>query len=214
MNLEADKGLGQSSTPRAAGNCGKSSIISRSQWCWLLSFGILLTACGAAAVIPALTVLTTVTATLVLGIVLMVAGIATVITAFWAGKWSGMLVQLLVGILYVVVGFMITEKPLASAAVLTLFVATFCIVAGLVSRGRRAFDSLSLLGLVAVERHGYLPAGSDHIPAVSRRCNVGHRFDRGPGTAIPRLDVDHAGNGNQTLAERSGLTKGAEMVMM
>ena len=104
----------------------------RSQWCWLLAFGILLTACGVAAVIfPALTVVDYLDRDVVLGVVLMVAGIATVITSFWAGKWSGMLVQLLVGILYVVVGYMITEKPLQTAAALTLFVATFCIIAGL-----------------------------------------------------------------------------------
>ena len=135
MNAEADKGLGQSaagtcSTP-CCGQLRREFQHFRSQWCWLLAFGILLTACGAAAVVfPALTMLTTFAATVVLGIVLMVAGIATIVASFWAGKWSGMLVQLLVGILYLVVGYMITEKPLQSAAVLTLFVAAFCIVAG------------------------------------------------------------------------------------
>ena len=82
-------------------------------------------------IFPALTVLTTFAAVVVLGVALMVAGIATIITSLWAGKWSGMLVQLLVGILYLVVGFMVTEKPLQSAVAMTLFVAAFCIVAGI-----------------------------------------------------------------------------------
>ena len=103
----------------------------KSEWCWLLLYGILLTVCGAAAVIfPALTVLTSFATVVVLGVALMIAGIATIIAAFWAGKWSGVLVQLLVGILYVIVGSMITDKPLQSAAALTLFVAAFCIVVG------------------------------------------------------------------------------------
>ena len=103
----------------------------KSNWWWLLLFGILLTVCGAAAVIfPALTVLTTLVATQILGIVLIVAGIATIIMSFWAGKWSGLLVQLLIGILYLIVGFMITDKPLQSAVTLTAFVAAFFIVAG------------------------------------------------------------------------------------
>lgn len=103
----------------------------RSQWWWLFLFGLLLAVCGAAAVIfPALTVLGTFTAVVVLGTVLIVAGIATIVTAFWAGKWSGVLVQVLAGILYLVVGFMITEKPLGTAMTLTLFVATLFIVVG------------------------------------------------------------------------------------
>ncbi len=103
----------------------------RSQWWWLFLFGILLAVCGTAAIIfPALTVLGTLTAVVVLGTVLIIAGIATIVTAFWAGKWSGVLVQILAGLLYLVVGFMITEKPLASAVTLTLFVATLFIVVG------------------------------------------------------------------------------------
>jgi uncharacterized membrane protein HdeD (DUF308 family) len=103
----------------------------RSQWLWLFLFGILLTVCGTAAVVfPQITVLGSLTAVVVLGIVLMVAGISTIIASFWTGKWSGLLVQLLAGIFYLVLGLMITERPLESAMALTLFVAAFFIVAG------------------------------------------------------------------------------------
>ena len=103
----------------------------KSQWWWLFLYGILLTVCGMAAVIfPALTVLTTFAAMVVLGVALMVGGIATIITALWAGKWSGVLVQLLVGILYVIVGIAITDTPIKSAITMTLFVAAFFIVVG------------------------------------------------------------------------------------
>jgi uncharacterized membrane protein HdeD (DUF308 family) len=55
----------------------------RAGWCWLLVFGILMTVCGAAAVVfPALTVLTTVVAVQVLGVVLIVAGLATIVMSF------------------------------------------------------------------------------------------------------------------------------------
>jgi uncharacterized membrane protein HdeD (DUF308 family) len=103
----------------------------KSGWWWLMLFGALLTVCGAAAVIfPALTVVTTFAAVRILGAVLMIAGIATIVVSFWAGKWSGLLVQLLVGILYVAMGYMITDKPLQSTLALTAFVAAFFIVAG------------------------------------------------------------------------------------
>ncbi len=101
----------------------------RLEWCWLLIYGVLLVVCGIAAIIyPAVTSFATV---VVLGIMLMVAGISTIIAAFWTGKWSGVLVQLLVGILYVVVGYMITDRPLQSAAALMLFMASFFIVIGM-----------------------------------------------------------------------------------
>ena len=104
----------------------------RSNWWWLFLFGILLTICGAAAVIfPALTVVTSFAAVVVLGIVLIVAGVATFVTAFWAGKWSGMMLQLLVGVLYAALGFMIIDTPLLKTVeALTLFIAAFFIVVG------------------------------------------------------------------------------------
>ena len=67
---------------------------------------------------------------LVLGVALTVAGIATIITAFWTGKWSGMLLQLLVGILYVVVGMQIADAPIKAGVVMAIFIAGFFIVAG------------------------------------------------------------------------------------
>jgi uncharacterized membrane protein HdeD (DUF308 family) len=103
----------------------------RTEWLWLFLYGILLAVCGAAAVIfPALTVMTTFAAIVVLGVALMIGGIATVITSLWAGKWSGMLVQLFVGVLYIMVGFLITDKPLAAAGAVTLIVSAFFIVVG------------------------------------------------------------------------------------
>ncbi len=104
----------------------------RSHWFWLLLFGLLLVVCGTAAIIfPTVTVVTTFAATMALGVILMIAGVATLVHSFWAGKWSGTMVQLLVGILYLVVGFMITDMPLQRRGHVTLFVAAFCIVMGL-----------------------------------------------------------------------------------
>ena len=59
-------------------------------------------------------------------------GMAQVVSAFWAGKWSGFMLQLLVGILYAVVGFILVDKPLEGAADLTLLIAAFLMVGGLI----------------------------------------------------------------------------------
>jgi uncharacterized membrane protein HdeD (DUF308 family) len=104
----------------------------RSDWWWLLLYGVLLAVCGTAALIfPALTVLTSFVAVVLLGVALIVAGIATIVAVLWAGKWSGLLLQLLVGVLYIAVGFMIMDTPLLkSVEALTLFVAAFFVVVG------------------------------------------------------------------------------------
>ena len=100
----------------------------RSSWCWMFSLGILLLLCGTTAIIYP--VLSSLAAVSVLGVVLIIGGVATIVGAFWAGKWSGLLVQLLVGILYVGAGFVVTDRPLISALLLTVFIAVSFIVMG------------------------------------------------------------------------------------
>jgi uncharacterized membrane protein HdeD (DUF308 family) len=124
MNAEADKCL-------ACEQLDREFRHLKSDWWWLFLLGILLTVCGTAALIfPALTVVTPVVAMVILGVVLMVAGFATIITSFWAGKWSGMLVQIFVGVLYVTVGLTIRDTPLQAALVTAYIIAGFFIVAG------------------------------------------------------------------------------------
>jgi uncharacterized membrane protein HdeD (DUF308 family) len=63
--------------------------------------------------------------------VLMVSGVATIVSAFWIGAWSGFLLQLLVGILYVACGFVVTENPIVSAVAMTVFIAVSFIILGI-----------------------------------------------------------------------------------
>ena len=97
-------------------------------WCCFLMLGILLVACGAVAIVipPFFTVITAI----VLGIVLMVAGLVTIVSSFWIGKWSGMLLHLLAGIFYLVTGFVVSERPVETALLITLFIAATFIVLG------------------------------------------------------------------------------------
>jgi uncharacterized membrane protein HdeD (DUF308 family) len=100
----------------------------RSNWCWFMLLGILLVVCGTAAVVCP--VLSSVAAISVLAIILMVAGIATIISAFWTGKWSGILVHLLVGLLYLGAGFVVSERPVVSLVMVTIFLAVSFMVMG------------------------------------------------------------------------------------
>lgn len=100
----------------------------QSSWCWLLSLGILLVLCGTVAVI--FPVITSVAAISVLGVILLIAGLATIVGSFWAGQWSGFLVQILVGILYLGAGLAVGERPLISVLMLTFFLAISFMVLG------------------------------------------------------------------------------------
>jgi len=103
----------------------------KSCWCCFMMLGVLLVLCGTAAiVVPPFTVAYSLITVIVLGVLLMAAGIVTIVSSFWIGKSSGMLLHLLAGILYLVVGFMISESPVATAIVLTLFIAATFIVLG------------------------------------------------------------------------------------
>ncbi|MGW8257006.1 MAG: HdeD family acid-resistance protein [Thermoguttaceae bacterium] len=103
----------------------------RGCWCCFFMLGLLLAVCGTLAiVVPFFTIASSLITVIVLGLVLMISGIVTIVSSFWIGKWSGLLLHMLVGILYLVSGFVISERPLATAVVITLFIAASFIVLG------------------------------------------------------------------------------------
>ena len=101
----------------------------RSHWIWLACLGALLALGGATAIVYP--VVTSLAAVSVLGFILILGGAATIVGSFWAGKWSGFLVQLLVGIFYVVGGIAVTEQPLVTTMLMTFFIAMSFIVLGI-----------------------------------------------------------------------------------
>ena len=101
----------------------------RKHWWWFLLLGILLIIGGVLSL--SYPFVTSVGFTYALGIVLMISGLATIVASFWAGKWSAFLIQLLVGIFYIVAGMAIRDTPVESTAVMTLLIAAFFIVLGI-----------------------------------------------------------------------------------
>ena len=100
----------------------------RKEWWAFLALGLLLILGGAACI--SYPFFTSIGVMIFQGIALMVAGVAIVISAFWTGKWSAFMLQILIGLLYLVAGFLISDAPVASAAIFTLMLAGFFIVAG------------------------------------------------------------------------------------
>ncbi len=96
-------------------------------WCFLL-LGIALVVFGSICIIEPL--VPSFASVVFLGFLLMAAGITQIVAAFWAGKWSGMLLHLLIGVLYAVVGYMIVDAPVVNMVLITKFIAIFLIISG------------------------------------------------------------------------------------
>ena len=101
--------------------------LGKEWWCFLLT-GVFLVIGGLASI--AYPWFTSVGVVMMLGMILIISGVATIITAFWAGKWGAFMMQILIGLLYIVAGFVITDAPLTSLALLTLMLAGFFVIGG------------------------------------------------------------------------------------
>jgi uncharacterized membrane protein HdeD (DUF308 family) len=100
----------------------------RNQWWCFLLLGIALVVLGSLCIIDPF--VPTLASVIFLGFVLMAAGITQIVSSFWAGKWSGMLIHMLIGVLYCVVGYMIVDAPVVNMVLITKFIAIFLIVSG------------------------------------------------------------------------------------
>jgi uncharacterized membrane protein HdeD (DUF308 family) len=100
----------------------------REQWWCFLLLGIALVVFGSFCIIDPL--VPSLASVVFLGFLLMAAGIAQIVSAFWAGKWSGMLIHILIGVLYAVVGYMVIDAPVINMVLITKFIAIFLIVSG------------------------------------------------------------------------------------
>lgn len=100
-------------------------------WVWFLVLGIAMVVMGLFAISWACLATVTVAATWLFGFVILASGISIVVHSFSTGKWSGMLLHLLIGIMYMVAGFIIIEQPMEAAINLTLVIAIILIMSGI-----------------------------------------------------------------------------------
>ncbi len=98
------------------------------KWGWLLGMGILLVVLGMIAI--GASVLATLATMVFVGCLMLVGGILQTIHAIAMRGWSGFYIDLLAGVLYAVVGFVIVAHPGATAVALTLMIAVLLILGG------------------------------------------------------------------------------------
>jgi uncharacterized membrane protein HdeD (DUF308 family) len=105
---------------------------------WIVALGVIYVIAGFIAL--GSIVLATVASVLVVGVMMIVAGVAELINAFQIKGWGKFLIWALLGILYIVAGFVTFENPLLAAVVLTLMLGASLVASGII----RAIIGLSM----------------------------------------------------------------------
>ena len=102
----------------------------RAKWGWIVALGIIYLIVGFIAL--GSVVMATVASVLVVGAMMIVAGVAEVFNAFQIKSWGKFLLWGLLGLLYIVAGFVTFENPLLAAALLTLMLGALLVASGIV----------------------------------------------------------------------------------
>jgi uncharacterized membrane protein HdeD (DUF308 family) len=95
---------------------------------WIIALGVVYVLAGLIAL--GSVVFATKVTVLVVGIMMLISGAAEVINSFQIKTWGKFILWLLLGVLYIVAGFITFENPLLAAAVLTLFLGFALIASG------------------------------------------------------------------------------------
>jgi uncharacterized membrane protein HdeD (DUF308 family) len=101
----------------------------RAKWGWILALGIVYVTAGFVAL--GSVVMATVASVLIVGVMMIVAGVAEIINAFQCKGWGRFLIWVLLGTLYIVAGFITFENPLFAAAILTLLLGASLVASGI-----------------------------------------------------------------------------------
>jgi uncharacterized membrane protein HdeD (DUF308 family) len=100
------------------------------KWGWIVALGVVYLIAGFVAL--GSVVMATVASVIVVGAMMIVAGIFEIIGAFQLKSWGKFLIWALLGVLYVVAGFLTFENPVFAAVLLTLFLGASLIASGVV----------------------------------------------------------------------------------
>jgi uncharacterized membrane protein HdeD (DUF308 family) len=97
-------------------------------WGWLLAVGILSVILGVIGL--GMTFLLTLVSVLYFGVLMIVVGGVQVVQAFKAAGWKGIVLHAIIGLLYVVAGLIIVNRPLLASLALTWTLAIILVAVG------------------------------------------------------------------------------------
>src|SRR5271165_1840066 len=101
----------------------------RAKWGWILALGVVYLVAGLIAL--GSVVAATAASVLVVGAMMIIAGIFEVINAFQVKTWGRFIFWLLLGVLYIVAGFVAWDNPFLTAIWLTLILGAALVASGI-----------------------------------------------------------------------------------
>jgi uncharacterized membrane protein HdeD (DUF308 family) len=102
----------------------------RSKSGWIIALGVVYILAGLVAL--GSVAFATVVTVFVVGVMMLIAGVAQLINSFQIKTWGMFFFWLLLGLLYIVAGFLTFDNPLLAAAVLTLLLGVALVASGIV----------------------------------------------------------------------------------
>ncbi len=102
----------------------------RAKWGWIVALGVVYVIAGFIALGSIVTA--TVASVFIVGIMMIIAGVAELFNAFQIKSWGKFLIWALLGLLYIVAGFLTFENPLFAAVLLTLLLGASLVASGIV----------------------------------------------------------------------------------
>jgi uncharacterized membrane protein HdeD (DUF308 family) len=96
---------------------------------WIVALGIIYVVAGLIALSSV--AMATAASVFVVGVMMLIAGVAEVINAFQLKSWGAFLLWIFLGVLYIVAGFATFENPLLTAALLTLMLGAALVASGI-----------------------------------------------------------------------------------
>lgn len=101
----------------------------RAKWGWIVALGVLYTVAGFIALGSVM--MATVASVFLVGAMMLIAGVAEVVSAFQMKSWGKFILWMLLGVLYIIAGFSAFENPLLAAAFLTLLLGAALVASGI-----------------------------------------------------------------------------------
>jgi len=99
------------------------------KWGWIVALGVVYLITGIIALGSVFAA--TVASVYVVGIMMLIAGVAEVVNSFQLRTWGRFIFWLILGILYIVAGFIAWDNPLLTAVWLTLFLGAALVASGI-----------------------------------------------------------------------------------
>ena len=112
------------------GSLGEGVRALRARWGWIVALGVIFMISGVIAL--GSVVMATQTAVFVVGIMMIMAGVTEIFTAFSVKEWGKFFLWLFLGLLYVAAGVIAFQNPLLTAGILTLMLGWALVIGGVV----------------------------------------------------------------------------------